>query len=89
MSAIIWNQLRIRSLKNFEINQVVLKNRTLVFNWKTRKAIFGFVCKFGEGRKKKETAKEQVKSYLELSRSSSERMGASLLVIYERVLTKN
>ncbi len=89
MSAIIWNQLRIRSLKNFEINQVALKNRTLVFNWKTRKAIFGFVCKFGGGRNKEETAKEQVKSYLKLSRSLSEKIGASLLAIYERVLSTN
>lgn len=32
--------------------------------WKTRKAIFGFVCKFGGGRNKEETAKEQVKSYI-------------------------
>jgi len=41
------------------------------------------------GKNKKEIEKEQVRSYLELSRSLSGKIGASLFVIYERVLTTN
>ena len=41
------------------------------------------------GKNKKEIEKEHVRSYLELARSLSGKIGASLLAIYERVLTKN
>lgn len=43
----------------------------------------------GGGKNKEEIEKEEVKSYLELSRSLSEKIGASLLAIYERVLSTN
>ena len=41
------------------------------------------------GKNKKEIEKEHVRSYLELARSLSGKIGASLLAIYERVLTTN
>jgi hypothetical protein len=41
------------------------------------------------GKNKNEIEKEHVRSYLELSRSLSGKIGASLLAIYERVLTTN
>ena len=41
------------------------------------------------GKNKKEIEKEHVRSYLELSRSLSGKIGASLLAIYERALTTN
>ena len=44
---------------------------------------------FGGGRNKEETAKEQVKRYLGLARGLSEKIEASMLAIYERVLSIN
>ena len=44
---------------------------------------------FGGGRNKEETAKEQVKGYLGLARGLSEKIEASMLAIYERVLSIN
>jgi hypothetical protein len=44
---------------------------------------------FGGGRNKEETAKEQVKRYLGLARGLSEKIEASMLSIYERVLSIN
>ena len=41
------------------------------------------------GKNKEAIEKEHVRSYLELSRSLSGKIGASLLAIYERVLTTN
>ena len=41
------------------------------------------------GKNKEAIEKEHVRSYLKLSRSLSEKIGASLLAIYERVLTTN
>ena len=43
----------------------------------------------GGGKNKEAIEKEHVRSYLELSRSLSGKIGASLLAIYERVLTTN
>ena len=43
----------------------------------------------GGGKNKEELEKEHVRSYLKLSRGLSEKIGASLLAIYERVLTTN
>ena len=43
----------------------------------------------GGGKNKEAIEKEHVRSYLELSRGLSEKIGASLLAIYERVLTTN
>ena len=43
----------------------------------------------GGGENKEAIEKEHVRSYLELSMSLSGKIGASLLAIYERVLTTN
>jgi hypothetical protein len=43
----------------------------------------------GGGKNKESIKKEQVGRYLELARGLSEKIGASLLAIYERVLTTN
>jgi len=43
----------------------------------------------GGGKNKEAIEKEQVRSYLELSRSLSGKIGASMLAIYERALTTN
>lgn len=44
---------------------------------------------FGGGRNKEETAKDRVKRYLGLARGLSEKIEASMLAIYERVLSTN
>jgi hypothetical protein len=43
---------------------------------------------FGGGRNKEETAKDRVRGYLGLARGLSEKIEASIVAIYERVLTK-
>ena len=43
----------------------------------------------GGGKNKEEIEKEHVRSYLKLSRDLSEKIGASLLAIYERVVSMN
>ena len=44
---------------------------------------------FGGGRNKEETSKERVKRYLGLARGLSEKIEASMLALYERVLSTN
>ena len=65
--------------------------------WRKRKYWMGWLKKLmrisakassSGGKNKKEIEKDHVRSYLKLSRSLSEKIGASLLAIYERVLRK-